>query len=197
MLALQGDFEKHRKALERLGASCILVKHADELDAIDGLVVPGGESTTFLKLLTPELKQALKSFAQSGSPILCTCAGLIVFASKVSNPEQESLEIFHIEVSRNAYGRQIDSFSDELQLTVEGKKLLQDLAEEPKLKIEGVFIRAPEITDVAASVSVLATHNSKPVLIKQENMIGASFHPELTSETSLIHKLFLEQIEKD
>lgn len=181
VLALQGDFEAHRKALERAGAEPLEVRSADQLSELDGLVIPGGESTTMLKLLKEEdLLDSLRAFGQS-RPIFGTCAGAILLASHVSNPAQESLSLMDIDIERNGYGRQIDSRIAQLQPEgVEGE-------------MEAVFIRAPIITRVGKDAKVLAHYEGNPVLVEQGRHLVATFHPELTSD-STIHRMFLEKV---
>ncbi len=182
VLALQGDFEAHRKALERAGAEAVEVRTASELDSVDGLVIPGGESTTMLKLLGIEnLFEPLREFG-ARKPIFGTCAGAILLANKVSNPEQASLGLVDIEVQRNGYGRQLDSRVARIHPEgVEGGDL------------EAVFIRAPIIRNVGEKAHVLASYNGDPVLVEQGRHLVATFHPEL-SEDVRIHQLFLQKI---
>lgn len=182
VLALQGDFEAHQKALEKLGAEVVQVRTAEELESVSGLVIPGGESTTMLKLLHAEnLMEPLRQFGKT-RPILGTCAGAILVAAKVLNPEQESLGLVDIEIERNAYGRQLDSHVTRLH------------ARTPvDADIEAVFIRAPVIRKVGAGVHVLARHRNDPVLVEQGQHLVATFHPELTAEAR-IHRLFLDKV---
>jgi 5'-phosphate synthase pdxT subunit len=179
VLALQGDFEAHRKALERAGARAVEVRGAAELEQVDGLVIPGGESTTMLKLLRSDnLLELLREFGRR-RPIFGTCAGAILLASRVTHPEQESLGLVDIDVERNAYGRQVESRV--ALLDVEGGPL------------EAVFIRAPIIRRAGPAVRVLARYNGDPVLVEQGIHLVATFHPELT-EDSRVHRLFLGKI---
>lgn len=181
VLALQGDFEAHAKALERAGADAVEVRSAGELRDLDGLIIPGGESTTMLKLLSAEhLLEPIRDFGQT-RPIFGTCAGAILLASRVSNPEQESLSMVDIDVQRNGYGRQLDSRI--ARLKPEG--LDHDL--------EAVFIRAPIIRRVGQGATVLARYDGDPVLVEQGRHLVATFHPELTNDPS-VHKLFLEKV---
>jgi pyridoxal 5'-phosphate synthase pdxT subunit len=181
VLALQGDFDAHRRRLEELGAEVVLVKKPEEFDEIDGLVIPGGESSTFLKLLGEEGVAKLKDFVRV-KPTFGTCAGAILLASEVENPKQAGLGALDITVRRNAYGRQIDSSIRE------GRFL-----NEP---IEMVFIRAPKIERVGGDVEVIATEGSKkdPVLVRQGKTLAATFHPEL-SDDSRVHRYFLKLVE--
>jgi 5'-phosphate synthase pdxT subunit len=181
VLALQGDFEKHEKALARAGADPVEVRSAADLDQVDGLVIPGGESTTMLKLL--EQEQMLEPLRDFGArrPIFGTCAGAILLASEVLNPPQRSLGLLDIDVERNAYGRQLDSRI--ARLNPEG--LDGDL--------EAVFIRAPIIRRVGDQVKVLASYQGDPVLVEQGRHLVATFHPELTDDAR-IHRMFLEKV---
>ncbi len=185
VLALQGDFEAHVKALDRAGASPSEVRTAEQLRSVDGLVIPGGESTTMLKLLREEgLFEELRSFGAE-KPIFGTCAGAILLAQDVSNPPQESLSLMDIGVERNAYGRQVDSRI--VHLDPEDPSRLADS------DIEAVFIRAPIIRRVGAEAKVLARYRQDPVLVEQGRHMVATFHPELTAD-SRIHKLFLDKV---
>lgn len=180
VLALQGDFEKHETALQRAGAEPIQVRSAADLDRVDGLIIPGGESTTMLKLLEEEkLLEPLREFGRR-RPIFGTCAGAILLASEVLNPPQASLGLMDIEVERNAYGRQLDSRI--ARLTPQG--IEGDL--------EAVFIRAPIIRRVGDQVKVLASYQGDPVLVEQGRLLVATFHPELTDDPR-IHRMFLDK----
>jgi 5'-phosphate synthase pdxT subunit len=177
VLALQGDYEAHRAALERLGAEAVLVRKPEELDSLDALVIPGGESSTFLKFLEQKkFFERLKDFARN-KPTFGTCAGAILLAKEVVGPEQRSLGVLDIRVRRNAYGRQLESSIRNGEL--EGKPL------------EMVFIRAPKIERTGAGVEVLAKESGDPVLVRQGKVMAATFHPEL-SAGNRVHKLFLE-----
>jgi 5'-phosphate synthase pdxT subunit len=180
VLALQGDFDAHRKRLEELGAEVVLVKKPEQLDDIDGLVIPGGESSTFLKLLGEKGFQKLSDFVHT-RPTFGTCAGCIMLATEVENPEQKGLGALEIRVRRNAYGRQIDSAI----VTADSK-----LAGGP---MEMVYIRAPRIESVGKSVEVLAERDGHPVLVRQGKTMAATFHPEL-SEDVRVHQYFLDLI---
>jgi 5'-phosphate synthase pdxT subunit len=180
ILALQGDFEAHRKALERAGARGVEVRTAAELDRVDGLVLPGGESTTMLKLLRIEdLFEPLRRFGER-RPIFGTCAGAILLASRVTSPEQESLGLMDIDVERNGYGRQLNSHV----------ALLEDAEGGP---LEAVFIRAPIIRRVGPSARVLARYHGDPVLVEQGRHLAATFHPELTADTR-VHAWFVKMV---
>jgi 5'-phosphate synthase pdxT subunit len=183
VLALQGDFDAHRKRLEELGADVVLVKKPGQLDDIDGLVVPGGESGTFLKLLGEAGFERLKQFVRI-KPTFGTCAGAILLASEVENPKQAGLGAIDIGIRRNAYGRQVDSSIREGRF-VDGK-----LGESP---IEMVFIRAPKIERVGPRVEVIATEGDDPVVVRQGKVMAATFHPELSEDTR-VHRAFLDLV---
>jgi 5'-phosphate synthase pdxT subunit len=175
VLAVQGNFREHIAMLRRLGADAVEVRKPDELEGLDGLVIPGGESTTFMRLMRLYgLDEALRSFSR---PMFGTCAGMIVL-------DRNHLGLVDIEVERNAWGRQVRSF--EADLDVEGD-------ERP---LRGVFIRAPWIEDVGANVEVLAEHDGHPVLARQGRFLVAAFHPELTDDTRL-HERFLRLVEEE
>jgi pyridoxal 5'-phosphate synthase pdxT subunit len=178
VLALQGDFDAHRKRLEELGAEVVLVKKPEQLDDIDGLVIPGGESGTFLKLLGEAGFEKLKAFVRA-KPTFGTCAGAILLANEVENPDQAGLGALDIGIRRNAYGRQIDSSIREGRL-----------GNEP---LEMVFIRAPKIERVGPGVEVIATEGSDPVAVRQGGVMAATFHPELSEDTR-IHQAFLDLV---
>jgi 5'-phosphate synthase pdxT subunit len=179
VLAIQGDFARHADALARAGVESREIRRPEELASVSGLVLPGGESTTYLKFFErePGWREALTEFAESGKPVLATCAGLILLASRVENPPQPSLGVLDVDVVRNAYGRQLDSFVG----TATG---------EDGAAIEAVFIRAPKIARVGPGVEVLAREGEDPVLVRRENVYGATFHPELSDEPSLHRRIF-------
>jgi 5'-phosphate synthase pdxT subunit len=184
VLALQGDFEAHEKALARAGAEAVQVRTPEDLLRVDGLVIPGGESSTMLKLIEATgLKQALLEFGER-KPIFGTCAGAILLASDVTNPAQDSLKLMDIGVERNAYGRQLDSRIARISPSVE---------QFDGGDVEAVFIRAPIIRRVGTGVRVLATYNGDPVLAEQGNHLVATFHPELTGD-GRIHEFFIRKI---
>ena len=189
VLALQGDFDAHRRRLEELGAKVVLVKKPKQLDEIDGLVIPGGESGTFLKLLGEEGFEKLKEFVRL-KPTFGTCAGAILLASEVENPEQAGLGAIDIRIRRNAYGRQLESSIREgqlLQSTLNGK---------PGSTLEMVFIRAPKIERIGAGVEVIATEgkDNVPVAVRQGSVMAATFHPELSDDTR-VHQAFLNMVQ--
>jgi len=178
VLALQGDFDAHRKRLEELGAEVVLVRKPEQLDEIDGLVIPGGESSTFLKLLGEAGFEKLKQFVRV-KPTFGTCAGAILLANEVENPEQPGLGVLDIRIRRNAYGRQVDSSIREGKFRGEPAEM--------------VFIRAPKIERVGPGVEVIATEGNNPVAVRQGRVMAATFHPEL-SEDSRVHQSFLDLV---
>lgn len=187
VLALQGDFAAHEAALAHAGAEPVEVRDAAQFESIDGLIIPGGESTTMLKLLRYEgLYEPLVEFGRR-KPIFGTCAGAILLAKEVANPPQESLGLMDLSIERNAYGRQIDSRVAEIEAAPE-------LAKEAGAdKLEGVFIRAPIIRRAGPGVKVLARYAGNPVLVEEGRHLAATFHPELSSG-SRIHRLFVEKL---
>jgi pyridoxal 5'-phosphate synthase pdxT subunit len=186
ILALQGDFEAHRKAIERAGAIPVEVRTAEQMDACDGLVLPGGESTTMLKLLGVEnLLEPLREFGKK-KPIYGTCAGAILIAREVSGPAQMSLDLMDIGVERNAYGRQVDSHIAKIKLNENG-------GPESGSEMEAVFIRAPIIRRVGAGARVLARHQGDPVWVEQGRHMVTTFHPELTDDPR-VHQHFVEKL---
>jgi 5'-phosphate synthase pdxT subunit len=187
VLSLQGDFEAHGKALERAGAQPVYVREPEQLRDLDGLIIPGGESTTMLKLLHYEgLMDALAEFGRR-KPVFGTCAGAILMANQVSSPAQESLGLTDMAVERNAYGRQVDSRVVEL----DPDRAFQERTAPGKL--EAVFIRAPIIRRVGENAKVLARYNGDPVLVEEGQYLVATFHPELTQD-SRVHRYFLEKL---
>ena len=181
VLALQGDFLEHARALAGAGATPIEVRTAEELAGVDCLVIPGGESTTIAKLSRAyDLVEPVRERARAGMPIFGTCAGMIVLAKRVQGGEP-LFSLMDIGVERNAYGRQVDSF--EADLDVEG-------IDHP---VRGVFIRAPRITDVGPAVRVLSRHEYAPVVLRQGHLLVAAFHPELVGETGL-HAYLLDEL---
>jgi 5'-phosphate synthase pdxT subunit len=188
VLALQGDFDAHRRRLEELGAEVVLVKKPQQLDEVDGLVIPGGESGTFLKLLGEEGFEKVKQFVRL-KPTFGTCAGAILLATEVENPQQAGLGAIDIRIRRNAYGRQLHSSIRE------GKLLRSSLNHEPDSALEMVFIRAPRIERAGPAVEVIATQGKDVVAVRQGTAMAATFHPELSADTR-IHKAFLDLIGK-
>jgi len=187
VLSLQGDFAAHGAALERAGAESVFVREAEQFRDLDGLVIPGGESTTMLKLLRYDnLLEPLREFALR-KPVFGTCAGAILMANQVANPEQESLAVMDLGIERNAYGRQIDSRVTEIDTVPEFQQRTAPG------KLEAVFIRAPIIRRVGKGAKVLATYHGDPVLVEEGRHLVATFHPELTSDPR-VHALFLEKL---
>jgi 5'-phosphate synthase pdxT subunit len=181
VLAIQGDYAAHAEALLESGAEPVEVRNPDELEDLDGLILPGGESTTILKFLERRgLFESLKEFV-AGRPVFGTCAGTILLAREVRHPAQRSLGALDAVVERNAYGRQIDS------------TILIEPTELPGGPLEMVFIRAPRITETGPGVEVLARREASPVLVRQGNLLAATFHPEL-SQDRRVHQLFVEMV---
>jgi 5'-phosphate synthase pdxT subunit len=181
VLAIQGDYDAHRAVLERLGVGVILVRKPEQLDSIDAIVIPGGESSTFLNFLEERgFLDKLRDFVRT-KPAFGTCAGAILLASDVENPPQVSLGALDIRVRRNAYGRQIDSSIHEA---------ITKLGEKP---LEMVFIRAPKIVATGKDVEVLASNNGDPVLVRQGKTMACTFHPELSNDTR-VHEEFLKLV---
>ena len=175
VLAVQGGFAAHAAVLANLGADIREVRVPSDLDGVDGLVLPGGESTVQLKLIAKEgLAPALDSMVRSGRPVLATCAGLILASRSVNDPVQPGFGWINVSVSRNAWGRQIASF--------------EATSDDGSLPL--VFIRAPRITSVGPGVQILATLDSEPILVRENNVWGATFHPELTSNATLHRRVF-------
>lgn len=182
VLALQGDFEAHLHMLRRCGVQAREVRTAQQLQEVDGLIIPGGESTTIIKLMQRYgLDETLRRRAEEGMPVYGTCAGLIVMAREIEGyPQQPRLGLLDVAVARNAFGRQVDSFEIDLPVSKLG---------EPPLR--AVFIRAPYITRVGEDVEVLASLDGKIVLVQQGNLLGGAFHPELTDDLRL-HNYFVQ-----
>jgi len=181
VLALQGDYEAHARAFKSSGAQTVLVRKAEELAALDGLVIPGGESTTMLKFLEKDgFFEALSRFA-STKPVFATCAGCILLAREVLHPKQRSLGVLDATVERNAYGRQIDS------------AILTLPTELPGGPLEMVFIRSPRITRVGDAVDVLARRDTFPTLVRQGHLLACTFHPEMTTDTR-VQQFFLDMV---
>ena len=179
VLGLQGSYAKHCAMLSSLKINPVNVRWPDELGSCDGLIIPGGESTTITKLLKKnELQDALVQFAKE-KPVFGTCAGMILMAKSVEDSRVRTLNLIDINVDRNGYGRQVDSFVNELDINLNGRSF----------SMRGVFIRAPRIIKTGDGVEILASIKNEPVLVRQGHHIAASFHPELTNE-SRIHKYF-------
>jgi 5'-phosphate synthase pdxT subunit len=181
VLAIQGDYEAHKARLEQLGADVTLVRKPEQLDSIDAIIIPGGESTTFLNFLEEQgFLDKLRAFVAT-KPAFGTCAGAILLAKEVENPPQASLGVMDIRVRRNAYGRQIDSAIREGESRLGAKPL------------EMVFIRAPKIVATSGNVEVLATDGGDPVLVRQGKLMACTFHPELSHDTR-VHQEFLKLV---
>lgn len=181
VLAIQGDYDAHAQALREAGAEPVLVRKPEQLAGVDGLVIPGGESTTFLKFLERDgFLDALREFVAS-KPAFGTCAGCILLADEVRNPSQASLGVLRATVERNAYGRQVDSSIQMAETALPGGPL------------EMVYIRAPRIVSTREGVQVLAERDGFPVLIEQGNLMAATFHPELSTDRR-VHQRFVEKV---
>ena len=181
VLAIQGDFAAHAQALEEAGADAVEVRSPEELNDLDGLILPGGESTTMLKFLERRgFFDKLKDYC-GRHPVLATCAGTILLAKEVRHPPQRSLGVLDATVERNAYGRQIDSSIENSETSLPGGEL------------EMVFIRAPRILDAGPAVEVLARRDGFPTLVRQGNLLASTFHPEL-SQDRRVHRAFVEMV---
>lgn len=183
ILSIQGDFFKHSLILSRLGVKNCEVRTEEEINETDALIIPGGESTTFLKLFQEfDLEICIQEYAKN-KPIMGTCAGLIILSKKADPLPYKPLGLIDIGVIRNAYGRQRESFIDDIDLNLNGKPG----------KFPGVFIRAPKINHIGEKITILARHKNDIVLAESENILVATFHPELTDNTQ-IHKYFLRNL---
>jgi len=183
VLALQGDYAHHQRMLERIGRPARQVRKADELEGLEALVIPGGESTTMLKFIEGEgLLEPLRKLYADGAALYGTCAGVILLATEVTSPSQVSLGLLDVTVERNAYGRQVDSHMSE--------EPCPELGPDP---LPMVFIRAPVIRRTGPGVSVLARHRGEPVLVREGRILASTFHPEL-SEDERVHRYFLETV---
>ena len=186
VLALQGAFKLHVKALEQFGVEAIEVRNLENFNSVEALIIPGGESTTMSFLLeSTGMFEAIKESSAEGMPILGTCAGMILLSSKITDgrSDQNPLGLVNIETRRNGYGRQIDSFESDLSIKGFDRSF------------RGIFIRAPLVEKVGSEVEVLAEVNSRPVMCKQGSVLVTSFHPELADDTR-IHTEFLEMLSK-
>ncbi len=185
VLALQGAFIEHEKVLRYIGCDTVQVRKKEHLEDIDGLIIPGGESTTIGKLMSDfELADRIREKAGSGMPVFGTCAGLILMAKEIVDSQQPRLGLMNIVAHRNAFGRQVDSFEEDIPV--------KGLGDEP---FRAVFIRAPFIKEAKNGVNVLATVGDKIVMAVENNLLAAAFHPELTEDTR-IHRLFLDLVKK-
>ena len=183
VIAIQGDFEKHQAVLNKLKIDNIAVRSPHELLQCDGLIIPGGESTTLIKLFKAnQLFKEIKEFAKT-KPVMGTCAGLIVLAKQVHNPPLQTLQLIDIEATRNAYGRQINSFIDDVDLTLD----------KDKITVEGVFIRAPKIKKIGQGVHCIGFHKGEMVVAESQQILVITFHPELTND-SRIHAYFINKV---
>ncbi|MCM3256069.1 pyridoxal 5'-phosphate synthase glutaminase subunit PdxT [Priestia aryabhattai] len=184
VLGLQGAFREHAQALEAAGAEAIIIKKVEQLDEIDGLILPGGESTAMRRLIDKyDFMEPLRQFAQAGKPVFGTCAGLILLAGQVVDREEPHLGVMDIKVARNSFGRQRDSFEAALNIKDIGEDFI------------GVFIRAPHIVEVGENVEVLAMHNDRIVAARQGQFLGCSFHPELTDDARMA-QYFVAMVEE-
>lgn len=184
ILALQGAFQEHKNILDSLNIDNCLIKTKEQLEDIDGIILPGGESTAMGKLLRDfGILEPLKEKIKNGFPVFGTCSGMILLAEKLSNSEIVHLGVMGIEVKRNAYGRQLGSFETEADFKGIDKK------------VKMIFIRAPYVENIKEGVKILATVNGNIVAVREKNMLAVSFHPELTNDTS-VHEYFLDIIKK-
>ncbi|ABB13687.1 pyridoxal 5'-phosphate synthase glutaminase subunit PdxT [Carboxydothermus hydrogenoformans] len=183
VIAMQGAFREHEQTLARLGVETLRIRRPEQLSQIDGIIIPGGESTTIGKLLGDfNLMEPLRERILSGLPVFGTCAGMILLAKEIENSNQPRIGTMDIKVARNAFGRQVDSFEVDLEIP--------EVGQEP---VRAVFIRAPYILEVKPSVQVLAKVDDKIVMARQDNMLVSAFHPELTDDLR-IHRYFIEKV---
>jgi 5'-phosphate synthase pdxT subunit len=186
VLALQGAFREHQEMLAACGVKSIQVRKPEELEKIDALIIPGGESTTIGKLMKERgLLGPITVLSKQGMPVFGTCAGLILLAKEIEESNQERIGLMNIKVRRNAFGRQVESFEEDLEIAALGKD-----------PFRAVFIRAPYITETAPSVAVLAVYRERPVCVQEGAFLAAAFHPELTGDRRL-HEYFLEMVKKN
>lgn len=191
VLALQGDYAAHAARLESFDIKVAEVRSISEIKEVDALVIPGGESTAMLRLMDESFRRDLAQIIADGLPIFATCAGLILIAQNVYGPEQESLKVLDVDVERNSYGRQIDSFkTNKLKWT----NAAREVSSSQDSSLEGIFIRAPKIIRTGNNVEVMATLNDEPMLVKQGNIFAATFHPELSDNSRNIYQLFTSTI---
>jgi pyridoxal 5'-phosphate synthase pdxT subunit len=182
VLALQGAVAEHIALIQKAGAEGVIIKRTDQLDDIDGIIIPGGESTTIGKLMrTYQFIEALREFSRQGKPIFGTCAGMIILAKEIQGQDEPHLALMDIQVERNAFGRQRESFETDLDI----KGIDKD--------VRAVFIRAPLISQVGEGVDVLATYRDTIVAARQGHLLAASFHPELTDDERM-HAYFLDMV---
>lgn len=180
---IQGDFREHKWMIEKLGHESYVVRTPEDLDKVDGLIIPGGESTTMIRIMKRiGLFEKLKEKILNGLPVYGTCAGLIVLAKEIENYPQESLGVIDIKVMRNAYGRQVDSFNEMVEIKGFDKPF------------KAIFIRAPRVDAWGPEVEILSTLNNHPIMLRQKNVLVTSFHPELTDDTR-VHEYFIKMVE--
>jgi 5'-phosphate synthase pdxT subunit len=185
VLALQGDFALHLAALARAGAEGVEVRTPDQLERTDGLIIPGGESTTMIRLLASSgLEAAIPVYVEGGRPVMGTCAGMILLAREVTGPPQPSLGLLDAVVRRNAYGRQVDSFEADAPFPALGDPA----------PIRMVFIRAPALEEMGPTVETLMVHEGKPVMVRQGHILATAFHPEMTDDPR-VHAYFTRMID--
>lgn len=181
---IQGDFREHKWMIEKLGYETFVVRTPQELEKVDALIIPGGESTTMIRIMKRiGLFDVLKEKILNGFPVYGTCAGLIVLAKEIENYPQESLGVIDIKVMRNAYGRQVDSFDEMVEIKGFNKPF------------KAVFIRAPRVDEWGPEVEVLSMFDNHPIMLRQKNVLVTSFHPELTDDTR-VHEYFLRMIQE-
>ncbi|MGQ9855756.1 MAG: pyridoxal 5'-phosphate synthase glutaminase subunit PdxT [Fervidobacterium sp.] len=181
---IQGDFREHKWAIEKLGVETYVVRTPEDLEKVDGLIIPGGESTTMIRIMKRiGLFDALKEKILKGFPVYGTCAGLIVLAKEIENYPQESLGVIDIKVRRNAYGRQVDSFDEMVEIKGFDRPF------------KAIFIRAPRVEEWGSEVETLAFLDKHPIMLRQKNVLVTSFHPELTDDTR-VHEYFLSMVKE-
>lgn len=183
VLDIQGSVVEHAKALRLCGVDPVFVKKSEDLEGLSGLIIPGGESTTIGKLLCRfGLDEAIKDFVKQGGAVWGTCAGAILLANRITGPQQaQNLELIDLEIERNAYGRQLDSFETRLEFDYNGEIRI----------VDAVFIRAPRLKSCGPDIKVLATYKNEPVAVRQGKIMVTTFHPELTEDTA-VHQYFIE-----
>lgn len=185
VLALQGAFREHRKLLKACGVSSREIRKPEQLKGLDGLIIPGGESTTIGKLMVAHgLIEPIKEMAEKGIPVFGTCAGLVLLAKDIQGSNQPRLGLMDMEVVRNGFGRQVESFEADLDINALGFN-----------PFRGVFIRAPYIEKIKPNIGILASYKDKVVFARQGNLLACSFHPELTDDLR-VHRYFLEMVEQ-
>ena len=188
VIALQGNYQKHKEKLDEAGFKTQLIKESSQLKKLSGIVTPGGESTTLLKLINNDFKKNLTTAITNGTPTIATCAGLILIAKNVTAPRQQSFNLIDLDVQRNGFGRQVNSFITK-ELIIEDKYRIHS-----NLTLEGVFIRAPRITRIGSSVETVLSFNNEPVLVKSKNILAATFHPEMSSGKHLVYDIFSQML---